>query len=64
MTGGWLWVLVFGLTGFAISALLSGVLALRRDALVLGYLAVAVPLMVAFLRRSPAAARRAVEART
>ena len=57
MRRGWVWVLVFAGTGFAISALSSGELALRRDTVVLGYLLVATPVVVAFLRRFPSAAR-------
>jgi hypothetical protein len=53
----WWWVLLFGVIGFVISALFAGVLGLKRDAVVLGYLIVTLPLMVAFFRRSPAAAR-------
>ena len=57
MSRGWVWVLVFAGIGFAISALFSGVLGLERNAVILGYLLVATPVMFAFLRRFPSAAR-------
>jgi len=57
MSRGWVWVLGFGVIGLAVSTLFSGVLALRRGTVVLGYLLVAAPAMLAFLRRFPSAAR-------